>query len=33
MNIWMAYRSYEVDVWRGVWVGRGDLDVEFPEAG
>lgn len=33
MNVRMAYRSYEVDIWRGVWVGRGDLDVEFPETG
>lgn len=33
MDVGMAYGRYKVDVWRGVWVGGGDLDVEFPEAG
>ncbi len=33
MDVWMTYGSYEVDFWRGVRVGGGNLDVEFPETG
>ena len=33
MNVGMTYGCYEVDFWRGVWVGGGDLDGEFPETG